>query len=555
MTHYVIKEMQHPIKDIKVDLGKDLPLWRYIQMAVQDIEVINELGLHPINDDVAIPFIHVVNWKWNPHPLSQDIEYKRRETGDRIPTKPIGNIRLGILEFDIYCGAKDKNRRLETHCVHNKIYVPIEDDQGKYLVDSTKYSEYQIVDKLLYPAGRNTVILKSLLPIVISYDEIEEISMDGYHIYSKIGMVKIFTTMEPILSCFMHIPAVFSYLYVFPILQWTDHIIDDKDEYHYFQPLAGKNIYIKGHKKGLEKFNYCRSILAMACHLVRKHQPENIDQVNDPKWWVYKLSYYDAMIEQRGACHEMHVARMLDTISAQVLPIPEIDKRNMVALLRYCLQTEFTDINIYSYENKRLRHNEVISTIVTADVSEKLKKMFKFGSLLTMKDMLQAVKFNREIILKNMHKLETIHDTDFSNDLDYYQNLRATKNGPNSLGRIDKHKITFVQRQLHPTQIGFMDLLESSKDVGQSCIISPWADLTEFGKSDKNKYPNIKLELFKFIQENFDDNAFVFEAETIEEFNEVLDKLVTMSTFELNYNVECDDEERMHDPECRRNMF
>lgn len=100
-----------------------------------------------------------------------------------------------------------------------------------------------------------------------------------------------------------------------------------------------------------------------------------------------------------------------------------------------------------------------------------------------------------------------------------------------------------------------MDLLESSKDVGQSCIISPWADLTEFGKSDKNKYPNIKLELFKFIQENFDDNAFVFEAETIEEFNEVLDKLVTMSTFELNYNVECDDEERMHDPECRRNMF
>ncbi len=126
---------------------------------------------------------------------------------------------------------------------------------------------------------------------------------------------------------------------------------------------------------------------------------------------------------------------------------------------------------------------------------------------------------------------------------------------PNSLGRIDKHKITFVQRQLHPTQIGFMDLLESSKDVGQSCIISPWADLTEFGKSDKNKYPNIKLDLFKFIQENFDNNAFIFEAETIEEFNEVLDRLVAMSTFDLNYNVECDDEERMHDPECRRNMF
>ena len=167
----------------------------------------------------------------------------------------------------------------------------------------------------------------------------------------------------------------------------------------------------------------------MACHLIRKHMPETIQEVMDTKWWVYKLSYYDAMIEQRGACHEMYVARMLDTISAQVLPIPEIDKRNMTALLRYCLQTEFADINIYSYENKRLRHNEVISTIITSDVSEKLKKMFKYGVLLTIKDMEQMLKFNPEVILKKMHSLGTVHDTDFANDLDYCQNLRFTKKG------------------------------------------------------------------------------------------------------------------------------
>lgn len=429
MTDYVIKHMNHPIKDIKVDLGTDLPLWRYVQMAIQDIEVINELGLHPISDDLAIPFIHVINWKWNPHPLTSDITYKRRETDDKTKTKPIGDMRLGILEFDIYCGAKDKNKRLVKKLIHNQIYVPIEDDQGKYLCENIKYSEYQLVDKLLYPAGRNSIILKSLLPIVVSYNDAEEVSIDGYHIYSKIGMVKIFKTMEPILSCFMHIPAVFSYLYVFPILQFTDHVLEDKDKYHYFQPLPDREIYIKGHKEGLEKFDYCRSILVMACHLIRKHMPETIQEVMDTKWWVYKLSYYDAMIEQRGACHEMYVARMLDTISAQVLPIPEIDKRNMTALLRYCLQTEFADINIYSYENKRLRHNEVISTIITSDVSEKLKKMFKYGVLLTIKDMEQMLKFNPEVILKKMHSLGTVHDTDFANDLDYCQNLRFTKKG------------------------------------------------------------------------------------------------------------------------------
>lgn len=89
--------------------------------------------------------------------------------------------------------------------------------------------------------------------------------------------------------------------------------------------------------------------------------------------------------------------------------------------------------------------------------------------------------------------------------------------------------------------IGLVDLLESSKDVGQSGIISPWADLTEFAKTDKNKFPNIKYDLFKFIQDNFDDNAFVFEAQNIEEFNEVLDKLVAMATFDMHYNVNPED--------------
>ena len=267
------------------------------------------------------------------------------------------------------------------------------------------------------------------MPVVIKYEDASEVSIDGYIVYSKIGMVKIFTTMEPILSCFMHIPAPLCYLEVFPILQFCDHISDDKDDYEYFQPLGGVDIYIKGFKKGLEKFDYVRSILVMAIHLIRKHQPPSIEELRDPKWWVYQLSYYDNIIEHRGACHEMHVARMLDTISAQVLPIPNVDKRNMTSLLRYVLQTEFDDINIFSYENKRLRLNEVISTIVTAEVSGKLKNMFKYGMLLKMKDMHPLCKFNPQLILKNLHKLGTVHVTDFVNDLDYYQQLRFTKRG------------------------------------------------------------------------------------------------------------------------------
>ena len=167
----------------------------------------------------------------------------------------------------------------------------------------------------------------------------------------------------------------------------------------------------------------------MAMSLIRKYHPDDLNVLKNPKWWIYQLSYYDSIIEHRGACYEMHVSRMLDTISANVLPIPEIDKRNMIALLRYVLQTSFDNVNIYSMENKRLRLNEVISTIVTADISSKLKRMFRYGNLLKISDMVSCLKIRSELILKSLYKTGTVHVTDFANDLDYPQHLRWTKKG------------------------------------------------------------------------------------------------------------------------------
>lgn len=86
--------------------------------------------------------------------------------------------------------------------------------------------------------------------------------------------------------------------------------------------------------------------------------------------------------------------------------------------------------------------------------------------------------------------------------------------------------------------IGKIDLLESHKDVGQSGMISPWADLSTFNETDINKYPNIKFELFQFIQDHFPSPALRFNAKNIVEYNQILDKLVMSSYINLDYRVE-----------------
>ena len=108
---------------------------------------------------------------------------------------------------------------------------------------------------------------------------------------------------------------------------------------------------------------------------------------------------------------------------------------------------------------------------------------------------------------------------------------------PNSLGRLDKHKIGFIHRQLHPSMIGLVDLLEHSKDVGQSGMISPWADISNIQDVDINKYPNVKFDLFNFIQDEFPNPALQFNAKDISEYNEILDKLTASAYINLDYHI------------------
>lgn len=113
---------------------------------------------------------------------------------------------------------------------------------------------------------------------------------------------------------------------------------------------------------------------------------------------------------------------------------------------------------------------------------------------------------------------------------------------PNSLGRVDKHKVGIAHRQLHPSMIGIVDLLDSTKDVGQTGMISPWADVSVLSERDVNKYSNIKYELFNFIRERF-PMSLRFACNNIEEYNAILDRLVMTSRIDLDYRVFVEGEE------------
>lgn len=108
---------------------------------------------------------------------------------------------------------------------------------------------------------------------------------------------------------------------------------------------------------------------------------------------------------------------------------------------------------------------------------------------------------------------------------------------PNSLGRMDKHKVGKGHKQMHPSMIGKIDMLEYSKDVGQSGMISPYTDSSTLFTTDINKYPNIKFELYEFVQKHFPNPHLSFNASNIVEYNMLLDKLAMNAYIDLDYNM------------------
>lgn len=95
-----------------------------------------------------------------------------------------------------------------------------------------------------------------------------------------------------------------------------------------------------------------------------------------------------------------------------------------------------------------------------------------------------------------------------------------------------------MHRQLHPSVIGKIDLLDSSKDVGQSGMISPWAEVApiyDINEADLQKYTNIRYDLYCFIRDEFPEPDLTFNVKSEKEYNRLLDKLVMSSYMRLDY--------------------
>ena len=112
-----------------------------------------------------------------------------------------------------------------------------------------------------------------------------------------------------------------------------------------------------------------------------------------------------------------------------------------------------------SLDNKRLRCNEYIASLLTAEFSKRLNKIITLGNKATMQDFLDTFKFSGDILLQQMYTSGILRFDDTINDLDFFSRFRYTTKGPNSLGGKNSNNISARYRGIHPSMLGNIDLL------------------------------------------------------------------------------------------------
>ena len=507
----------------------DSPIVEYIFDAFKGLEI--------------LPNIKILGYEWVPDEDKYDINDHviRRNTHKNKVIKNVTETRCGVMYIDVEVSGLDKNGILKVHYIKKPIIIPIQDENGYYLIKGKKcYLIYQMVDKMLYPSF-GAVTIKSLMPICVKTtkekfletlanvdkesDLVQEWEIPIYHI-------QIFKSAINVLFIYSHlgITKTLNFLEVDRFIKVLDKGTEFplKEDIIYFDCGKKSDIIVAVKRKIFEKEVYVRSITGC---LVKLFEETKIKFKDIDNWEEWMILVGGKNTIRRGMYQHIFFNRLLDDVTRKELKINDYDKQNIYYLLRWIVQNFhvlWSKDNL-SMINKRLRCNEYIGSLITAEISKRINRLVSLGDKATIKEFLNIFKFPEDIFITKLYGSGVLRYSETNSDMDFGSKFKLTKKGPNALGAHDSRRIPIRQRSLHPSMLGFIDCADtSSSDPGQSGSLSPYCDMKSLYFDDSLYENEMHFKIAKYLKEyplDDDVDEITIKARNEKEYNSILDAL------------------------------
>jgi len=364
----------------------DKPLEEFIFDAFKGVEI--------------LPNIKILGYEWDANEERYDVNDHviRRNTNKKKAIKNIQKSRCGVMYIDIEISGLDKQGILKYYYIKKPIVVPIEDDNGYFLIKGKKcYLIYQMVDKMLYPSF-SAVTVKSLMPICVKTTNDDYTDMDGNVHTIPTYTIQIFKNAINILLIYSHltITKTLNFLEVnkFIRIESKDKTYPKSDHIIRFDCGKKSDIIVAVNKEIFEKEIYIKSIVGCLIKLFEETKIP-FEKIDDWEEWMIIVGGKNTI--SRGQYQHIFFNRLLDEVTRKELKINDYDKQNIYYLLRWIVENYFDlwQKDNLSMINKRLRCREYIASFVTAEISKKINRIVSLGPKAGIKDFISMFKFPR----------------------------------------------------------------------------------------------------------------------------------------------------------------
>ncbi len=488
----------------------DTPLVECVMDSLRTLEVIDN--------------IKIIDWSYTHDPAEvNDQTYistrkkanrKRgaaKEQEERKRYVPLTDSNNGQLTVKFLLKASDGEQEL----VKNFL-IPYADGDGYMYSKGTRfYMMYQLVDASTY-IRKNSVIAKALMPIQLTREISKHPDKDGFEMIGKTYTMSISAKKEIDVLIFYFakwgMSKTFKFLNVDNVI-WLAPSPDHTDKYTYFK--INKRIYLAVDKKAM-KFNYVMSIAFMVLNLVSNRL--NIEDVDKTEFWLEKLGAArggkNFNLVEKGMSSLNHLERNFNAQTKSILKLDEKNKKTAFHLVRWMIQNygALRSKDELSLDNKRIRRNEYIASLLTNEINTRLNRIIYMGNNIKLENLFELFNFNSGILIRTLHGSGLFRFDERVNDLDFISKLQYTTKGPNSLGGKNQKSMSLKFRSSHPSYLGNIDLsVVSSSDPGSSGMLTPFAKTEGMFFSDKPEPQDGVDDFLEYVNESYGD----VEGETV----------------------------------------
>lgn len=511
MIKYLGQYVSEFEKDLNIPLmnkSYDRPLREYIEDAWKSLEIVKN--------------IKILKFEYTDKESEIDINKYifKREKGkrkkDRFDFKIVNDDRFARLTTYIQISTNEldpkTNEVLKQRKVIKKdLLIPLQDEDGYFQIKGKKYYMiYQLVDKSTYTTA-SSVTLKSLMPICVTRGTVNTESVTKESITTKdikgteyrlpTYSVSVFRKPIPVILFYAAngMTWALSYLGVDNILRFIANLDKiDTDKNLYFK--ISSKCYIEVNKRLFLKYTYVQAIVGMFIDVSSNRM--TVADMENKNIWIKKISNNNSV--EKGEDVLVFFNRLIDETTKKILMLSDYNKEDVYAVLRWIMQN-FNELRMkdnLSLNNKRLRCNEYIASLLTEEFSRRVNRIITLGAKATMGDYQDMFKFSGEILLQKMHSSGILRFDENINDMDFFSKFKYTTKGPHSLGGKNENNISVRYRGLHPSFIGNIDLLVcGNSDPGTSGVLSPFGKIEGLYFDDSKEADNFRFNFQKDVSD------------------------------------------------------